>query len=130
MGIYIQRFIQFSDHTTEVAMIAGKLEITMKINELPQSNIVENGWQQFEIDCDGRIISIIVKPKIWKKLTDAASNSITTSGEASTMLNSVSKQTTGSCWRNPIYKFSSASPRQKRPLPSVLLLEKVITQSG
>ena len=55
-------------------MIAGKLEITIKINELPQSSIVENGWQQFEIDCDGRIISITVKPKIWKKLTDAASN--------------------------------------------------------
>mgnify|MGYP003623063532 CR=1 FL=1 len=55
-------------------MIAGKLEITIKINELPQSNIVENGWQQFEIDCDGRIISITVKPKIYKKLTDAASN--------------------------------------------------------
>ncbi|WP_341531449.1 fertility inhibition FinO-like protein (plasmid) [Nostoc sp. UHCC 0302] len=55
-------------------MIAGKLEITVKINELPQSNTVENGWQQFEIDCDGRIISITVKPKIYKKLTDAASN--------------------------------------------------------
>ncbi|MBN3911430.1 MAG: fertility inhibition FinO-like protein [Nostoc sp. NMS1] len=55
-------------------MIAGKLEITIKINELPQSNIVENGWQQFEIDCDDRVISITVKPKIYKKLTDAASN--------------------------------------------------------
>jgi hypothetical protein len=55
-------------------MIAGKLEVAIKINELPQSNIVENGWQQFEIDCDGRIITIIVKPKIYKKLTDAASN--------------------------------------------------------
>jgi hypothetical protein len=55
-------------------MIAVKLEITIKINELPQSNIVKNGWQQFEIDCDGRIISITVKPKINKKLTDAASN--------------------------------------------------------
>ncbi|MHC5917268.1 MAG: fertility inhibition FinO-like protein [Nostoc sp.] len=75
MGIHIQRFIQFSDRIlTEVAMIPGKLEITIKINELPQSNIVENGWQQFENDCDGRIISITVKPKIWKKLTDAASN--------------------------------------------------------
>ncbi|MCC5618686.1 fertility inhibition FinO-like protein [Nostoc sp. CHAB 5836] len=55
-------------------MIVGKLEVAIKINELPQSNIVENGWQQFEIDCDGRVISITVKPKIWKKLTDAASN--------------------------------------------------------
>ncbi|MEH2060645.1 MAG: fertility inhibition FinO-like protein [Nostoc sp.] len=55
-------------------MIAGKLEVAIKINEVPQSKTIENGWQQFEIDCDGRIISITVKPKIYKKLTDAASN--------------------------------------------------------
>ncbi|MFN6538677.1 MAG: fertility inhibition FinO-like protein [Nostoc sp. EkiNYC01] len=55
-------------------MITGKLEVTIKISELPQVVAVENGWQQFEVDCDGRIISITVKPKIWKKLTDAASN--------------------------------------------------------
>ncbi|WP_263420132.1 hypothetical protein [Tolypothrix sp. PCC 7601] len=34
----------------------------------------ENGWQQFEVDCGGRIISVTVKPKIWKKLTDAQAN--------------------------------------------------------
>ncbi len=55
-------------------MIAGKLEVTIKINELPEAKTVENGWQQFELDCDGRIVSITVKPKIWKKLTDAANN--------------------------------------------------------
>lgn len=55
-------------------MIARKLEITIKINELPQSKTIENGWQQFDLDCDGRIITITVKPKIYKKLTDAASN--------------------------------------------------------
>jgi hypothetical protein len=48
--------------------------VTIKINELPQAKAIENGWQQFEIDCDGRIISVTVKPKIWKKLTDAAAN--------------------------------------------------------
>jgi hypothetical protein len=55
-------------------MIQGKLELTVKINELPQAKTVENGWQQFEIDCDGRIITVTVKPKIWKKLTDAQVN--------------------------------------------------------
>ncbi|BAY95666.1 MULTISPECIES: hypothetical protein [unclassified Tolypothrix] len=55
-------------------MIEGKLEVTIKINELPQTNTVENGWQQFEVDCGGRIISVTVKPKIWKKLTDAQAN--------------------------------------------------------
>ena len=55
-------------------MIQGKLEITIKITELPLSQTLENGWQQFEIDCDGRIITVTVKPKIWKKLTDAQAN--------------------------------------------------------
>lgn len=55
-------------------MIAGKLKITIKINELPQSNIIENEWQQFEIGCDSRIISITVKPKIYNKLTHITSN--------------------------------------------------------
>ncbi|MGI2908601.1 fertility inhibition FinO-like protein [Tolypothrix sp. VBCCA 56010] len=55
-------------------MTQGKLEITIKINELPQAKTVENGWQQFQIDCDGRIISVTLKPKVWKKLTDAQAN--------------------------------------------------------
>ncbi|MBW4687733.1 MAG: hypothetical protein KME40_22130 [Komarekiella atlantica HA4396-MV6] len=55
-------------------MIVGKLERTIKINELLQSNTVDNGWQQFEIDCDSRILSVTVQPEIWKKLTDAACN--------------------------------------------------------
>ncbi|MBD2134282.1 fertility inhibition FinO-like protein [Sphaerospermopsis sp. FACHB-1094] len=55
-------------------MIQGKLEVTIKINELPEAKAVENGWQQFEVDCDGRIISVTVKPKVWKKLTDAQAN--------------------------------------------------------
>jgi len=55
-------------------MIQGKLEITIKINELPQSQTVENGWQRLEIDCDGRIITMVVKPKVFKKLTDAQAN--------------------------------------------------------
>jgi hypothetical protein len=55
-------------------MITGKLEITIKINELPKPKTIESGLQQFDLDCDGQIISVTVKPKIWKKLTDAASN--------------------------------------------------------
>jgi hypothetical protein len=52
----------------------GKLDITIKINELPDAKTVENGSQSFEIDCDGRIISVVVKPKVWKKLTEAQAN--------------------------------------------------------
>ncbi|MBR8840439.1 MAG: fertility inhibition FinO-like protein [Stigonema ocellatum SAG 48.90 = DSM 106950] len=55
-------------------MITGKLEVTIKINSLPQPKTVENGWQEFQIDCDGRVVTIVVKPKMWKKLTDAQAN--------------------------------------------------------
>lgn len=51
--------------------VAGKLEVIIKINELPDSKVVENGWKAFEIDCEGKVISMTVKPKIWNKLEQA-----------------------------------------------------------
>ena len=51
--------------------VTGKLEATIKINELPTPETVENGWQQFTIDCEGREVSVTVKPKAWKKLATA-----------------------------------------------------------
>ena len=56
-------------------MTTGKLEVTIKINELP--NDVETNKDNckiFQLDCDGRVVSVTVKPKIWKKLEDAAAN--------------------------------------------------------
>jgi len=55
-------------------MVPGRLELTIKITELPPAKTIENGWQQFEIDCGDRIVSVTLKPKIWKKLTDAAAS--------------------------------------------------------
>ncbi|MCY7274845.1 MAG: fertility inhibition FinO-like protein [Phormidesmis sp. CAN_BIN44] len=54
--------------------VAGKLELTIKINELPNAATIENGLKSFEIDCDEQIISVTVKPKVWKKLEDAQTN--------------------------------------------------------
>jgi hypothetical protein len=54
--------------------VTGKLELTIKINEFPEAKTVENGWKSFEVDCDGQIISVTVKPKVWKKLEDAQAN--------------------------------------------------------
>ena len=51
--------------------VPGKLEATIKISELPTPETVENGWQHFTIDCEGREVSVTVKPKVWKKLTTA-----------------------------------------------------------
>jgi hypothetical protein len=55
-------------------MVQGKLEITIKINELPEVQTIKDGWQQFEIDCGDCVITVTVKPKVWKKLTDAQAN--------------------------------------------------------
>jgi hypothetical protein len=52
----------------------GKLEIVIKITELPEVKTVANRMQYFELDCNGRIFSVTVKPKMWKKLTDAQEN--------------------------------------------------------
>ena len=54
--------------------VTGKLEVTIKINALPETKTVENGGKSFEVDCDGRLMSITVKPKMWKKLEDAQAN--------------------------------------------------------
>ncbi|MEP0755740.1 fertility inhibition FinO-like protein [Trichocoleus sp. Lan] len=51
---------------------SGKLEITIKISEFPADvKTVENGWKSFEIDCDGQLVSVTVKPKVFKKLEQA-----------------------------------------------------------
>ncbi|MEP0859730.1 fertility inhibition FinO-like protein [Trichocoleus sp. DQ-U1] len=51
---------------------SGKLEITIKISEFPADvKTVENGWKSFEIDCDGRLVSVTIKPKVFKKLEQA-----------------------------------------------------------
>jgi predicted DNA-binding ribbon-helix-helix protein len=49
-------------------MTLGKLELIIKINELPTD------VQTNKDDCDGRVVSVTLKPKIWKKLEDAATN--------------------------------------------------------
>lgn len=51
---------------------SGKLELTIKINEFPANvETVENGWKQFDLDCDGQFVTIKVKPKVFKKLEQA-----------------------------------------------------------
>jgi len=50
----------------------GKMELTIKINEFPADvQTVENGWKQFELDCDGKLVRVTVKPKVFKKLEQA-----------------------------------------------------------
>ena len=53
---------------------SGKLELTIKISELPNARTIEHNWQAFEVDCERAIVSVTVKPKVWKKLEDAQAN--------------------------------------------------------
>jgi len=53
----------------------GKLELTIKISEFPsQVRTLENGWKQFDIDTGDQIVTITVKPKMFKKLEQAQEN--------------------------------------------------------
>jgi len=52
-------------------MVTGRLELTVKINELPVATPAEKGIQTFEVDCEGRIIEVAVKQKVWNKLEQA-----------------------------------------------------------
>lgn len=55
--------------------VQGKLELTIKINELPNDvSIDQNGWKSFDVDCDGQFFNVTVKPKVFKKLEDAQAN--------------------------------------------------------
>jgi hypothetical protein len=52
-------------------MVSGNLELTIKIKDMPDAQTVANNWKQFDIDCDGVVVTIVVRPKVWKKLEEA-----------------------------------------------------------
>ncbi len=56
----------------EIIPVNGKLELTIKINSLPQANKA-NGVCHFKVECDGRIVQIGLKQKQWTKLETANS---------------------------------------------------------
>ncbi|MBW4643210.1 MAG: hypothetical protein KME23_09475 [Goleter apudmare HA4340-LM2] len=105
-------------------MVTVKLEVTIKINELPEAQTIENNWQKIEIDCDGRIITVTVKSKMWKRLTDAATNYLQWVPASADKIGQSTKH--GLYLTNPTYKFSSAYLRLNQCLK---LLEKNLTQN-
>ncbi len=48
----------------------GKLELTIKINSLPQAQKA-NGACHFKVECDGRMVQIALGQKQWTKLESA-----------------------------------------------------------
>ena len=55
----------------ELTPVSGKLELTIKINTLPQVTKA-NGQCHFKVDCNGRLVRISVKQKLWNKLETAS----------------------------------------------------------
>jgi hypothetical protein len=52
---------------------AGKLEVLIKINELPTDVTTDkNGWKAFKLDCGDRIVSVSLRPRMWNKIEEAA----------------------------------------------------------
>jgi len=51
------------------------MELTIKITQFPVDvKTVANGWKQFNVEADGQMVAIIVKPKVFKKLEEAQAN--------------------------------------------------------
>ncbi len=55
----------------ELIPVSGKLELTIKLNTLPQV-VKTNGQCHFKVDCDGRVVQISMKQKQWNKLETAS----------------------------------------------------------
>jgi len=55
----------------ELAPVSGKLELTIKVNTLPQVKLAD-GRCHFKVDCDGRLFQVSVKQKQWNKLETAS----------------------------------------------------------
>lgn len=50
-----------------------RLDLVIKITTLPQqSKIVANGWYEFYVEADKRLVKVTVRPKVWRKLQYAA----------------------------------------------------------
>ena len=56
-----------------ITPVSGKLELTIKINSLPQVQQV-NGQCHFKINCDGQVFQVSLKPKMWAKLETASTS--------------------------------------------------------
>jgi hypothetical protein len=55
-----------------MGLTRGTLDpITLKITELPVPIEVENGWQEFPIDVGKAVVSVTVRPRIWKNFVEA-----------------------------------------------------------
>ena len=52
--------------------VSGKSEVVLKFSEHPtEVKTVANGWKEFDVESNGRLFRITIKPKIFNKLEEA-----------------------------------------------------------
>lgn len=53
--------------------ISGLLDpLKIKITQLPDAVEIENGWRSFTVDIGSAIVTIEVRPRIWKNLVEGS----------------------------------------------------------
>ena len=48
------------------------MEVTIRVNQIPTFELVENGWKRFHLDCEGKLVVVTVRPKMFKKFEEAS----------------------------------------------------------
>ena len=97
--------------------ISGKLEITIKINEFPADvETIENNWKSFDLDCDGTVFTVIVKPKVFKKLEQAQESYPMWVGAIAGKLGATTEK--GFLLDNPSIQTFEKKPKEPKPAPS------------
>ncbi|MGL4497615.1 MAG: hypothetical protein ACRCU2_01015, partial [Planktothrix sp.] len=95
----------------------GKLEITIKINEFPADvETIENNWKSFDLDCDGTVFTVIVKPKVFKKLEQAQESYPMWVGAIAGKLGATTEK--GFLLDNPSIQTFEKKPKEPKPAPS------------
>jgi hypothetical protein len=64
-------FQKLNQQQLEATKVQGRLELTIKINELPKAKKVQTGWQ-FAVECGEQLVTVTLKEKVWNKLVKAS----------------------------------------------------------
>jgi hypothetical protein len=53
--------------------LTGKLEVTIKINQLPSEvTTTKNGWKEFQVELGTRSSIIAMRPRLWLRIEEAS----------------------------------------------------------
>lgn len=52
--------------------LTGKLEVTIKINQLPSEVTTKNGWKEFQVELGTRSAIIAMRPRLWTRIEESS----------------------------------------------------------